>query len=100
MASIILASPITNTAGNAVNLLAGNFQLLAAGICLIVIAFIVVMMLKRIIVNSLLGLIAWALIVFVLKIDLQLIPTLVISVIFGLAGVGAVLLLKFFGIPI
>ena len=100
MASIILASPITNTAGNAVNLLAGNFQLLAAGICLIIIAFILVLMVKRIIVNSILGLIAWALIVFVLKIDLQLIPTLVISVIFGLAGVGAVLLLKFFGIPI
>ncbi len=100
MKEIILAADLTNTAAETGNLLAGNWQLLVAGIILIIIAAIIIMSIKRIIVNSVLGVICWIILFFVLKIELQLIPTLVISVIFGLAGIGVILVLKFLGIPI
>jgi hypothetical protein len=100
MAHLMLAVDITNTAGDAANLLTGNWQLLAAGIILIVIAALLVMIVKRIVVNSILGILCWALLYFVLKVELQLIPTLVVSLIFGLAGVGVILLLKFLGVPV
>jgi len=99
MQTIVLAGEVVNTA-NATDFLTGNWQLLFAGIALIIIAAIIFTMLKKIIVNSILGIICWALLVFVLGMDLQWIPTLVVSALFGLAGIGVILILKFLGIPI
>lgn len=98
---------LTNTAGetaaNATGLvadLAGNWFVIGGGIILIIAAILIFMFLKKIIVNSVLGIVAWAILVFVFKIEMGLITTLVISAIFGLAGVGVILVLKFLGIPI
>ena len=80
--------------------LAGDWKILIVGIILIIVAILIIYYIKKIIVNSILGLIAWAILFFVLKIELQLIPSLVVSAIFGLAGIGVILILKFLGIPI
>ena len=90
----------SQTANDITQQLAGNWQILVIGFILIISTVLILIHLKKIIVNSALGLIAWAVMVFVLKIELQLIPTIVISAIFGLAGVGVILILKFFNMPI
>ncbi|MEM0359941.1 MAG: hypothetical protein QXK06_01210 [Candidatus Diapherotrites archaeon] len=78
--------------------LAGNPAILATAIALIIVTVLIIVFLKKIIINSILGLIAWALVFFVFQIEMPLIPSLVASIVFGLAGIGSVLLLKFFGV--
>ncbi len=68
--------------------------LTGSGIVLIIAAIVIIAVMKKIIINSILGVVAWAIVIFVLKIQLPFIPSLVISVIFGLAGVGSLILLK------
>ena len=70
--------------------------LLGAGVVLVLAAIVVILFIKRIIVNSALGLGIWGVVVFGLQVDLPLIPSFAVSVIFGLAGIGALLVLKFF----
>ena len=77
---------------------AGNPAVLVGGIILIILAVLVIFFLKRIIVNSVLGLAAWLLLVLLFEIKLPLIPSLVASIVFGLAGIGVMLLMKFFGL--
>ncbi len=91
------ANTVAKTAVSAVGV-AWNPFLLVVGIVLIVLAIVVLMFLKRIIINSVLGFVVWVLIFWVFKINLPLIPSLAVSIIFGLAGIGVMLLLKFFGI--
>lgn len=71
--------------------------LLLAGVGLVALAVFVVFFLKRVIVNSILGLVAFA-VLWALGIRLPFIVTLVVSVVFGLAGVGTMLILYFFGL--
>jgi len=78
--------------------LVGNPAILAAGIVLIIAAVLVFVFLKKVIVNSIAGLIVWAIVSFVFHVELPFIPSLVISVVFGLAGIGALLLAKFMGL--
>jgi len=70
--------------------------LLLAGIGLIALAVFFVFFLKRVVVNSILGLIAFA-VLWALGIKLPFLVTLVVSILFGLAGVGTMLILYFFG---
>lgn len=70
---------------------------LLAGIGLVALAIFVVFFLKRVIVNSILGLLAFA-VLWALGIRLPFIITLVVSIIFGLAGVGTMLILYFLGL--
>lgn len=94
---------ITNTAAGAATAayqLAGDWKILIIGIILIAVAILIVLNIKKIVVNSVLGLIAWVILFFILKIELQLIPSLIVAAIFGLAGIGAILILKFLGVPI
>ena len=86
--------------GSAAQTLAGNWQILAGGIILIAAAVLIFLFLKKLAINSALGLIAFAILIFAFKIDLPFIPTLVVSAIFGLAGIGVILVLKFLGVPI
>lgn len=86
------------TLGEAPNAIAGNFGILMIGLGLLVSAILVFVFLKKIIINSILGLIAWAIAVFILKIELPFWISLIASALFGLAGVGVMLLLKFAGI--
>jgi hypothetical protein len=76
----------------------GNIYVLLGAIILIVLAIAVVVLLKRIIENSVLGLIVWAVAKFVFGINLPFWTSLIVSAIFGLAGIGALLLLRFLGV--
>gem|GEM_PF-1743687 len=78
--------------------LAGKPEILVIGIALVIIAIVMIFFIKKIIINSILGLIAWAVLNYYFKIQLPFIPSLAVSLIFGLAGVGAMLVLKFFGL--
>ena len=102
---LLQASDAVATAGSAGSAiaekglqLAGNPTILAAGIVLIIAAVLIFVFLKKIVVNSIAGLIVWAIVSFVFHIELPFIPSLVISIVFGLAGIGALLLAKFMGL--
>jgi len=92
----------TETAGNiasdATAQLINNPTLLLAAIVLIGAAILIIFFVKKIFVNSILGIIAWAIVYFIFNIKLPLAASLVVSVIFGLAGIGAMLILKFLGV--
>ncbi|MDD3084198.1 MAG: hypothetical protein PHP82_04195 [Candidatus ainarchaeum sp.] len=72
--------------------------LIIFGIILIAITIFIIFFLKKFIVNSVLGLAIWAVAVFILNIELPFIPSLVISIIIGPAGIGTMLLLNAFGL--
>ncbi|NPA76165.1 MAG: hypothetical protein GXN93_00205 [Candidatus Diapherotrites archaeon] len=72
-----------------------NPVILFAGIGLVALAIFLIFFLKRVIVNSILGLISFIVLYF-LGIKLPFFATFVVSVIFGLAGVGTMLVLYFF----
>ena len=92
------AAGAAETAGSAALSIAGNPLLLVGGIILVIAAFVIFFFLKKIIINSILGIAAWVILTFVFQVELPLIPSLAISVIFGLAGIGAMLVMKFFGL--
>ncbi len=75
-----------------------NPSVLIAGVILIVISLVIFIFLKKLIEHAVMGVIAWALAVFVFHIQLPLLPSLVVSVILGPAGLGVMLILKFFGL--
>ena len=77
--------------------LLSNPNVLVAGIALIVISIVIFFFLKKIIEHAIIGGIAWVLTIFVFQIPLPLIPSFVVAIIFGPAGIGVMLLLKFFG---
>jgi hypothetical protein len=66
-------------------------------IALIAATIIFIFLAKRILINSLFGIILWAVLEFGIKAGLPFIPSFVIGLIFGPAGLGAMLLLKFMG---
>lgn len=76
----------------------GDPKILALGIVLIVVTVLVIFFIKKIVINSVLGLIAWAILKYYFQVELPFIPSLAVSAIFGLAGVGTLLILKFFGV--
>lgn len=104
----ILLEPFINFAGDANKMLIeqiplttsliSNPSVLIGGIVLIAVSLIILFILKKIIGNIILGGLAWALAVFVFHIPLPILPSLIIAVIFGPAGIGVMMLLKFFGI--
>ena len=73
-------------------------EFLIIGIILIIATIVIIFFLKKIIINSILGLIVWALAVFVFKVSLPLIPSLAVGIIFGPAGIGVMMALKVFGL--
>ncbi|HIH21073.1 MAG: hypothetical protein J4478_03725 [Candidatus Diapherotrites archaeon] len=91
---------ISQNSGKFLELAQGNWGLLATAIAFIIIAIIVIAFLKQILVNSVLGIIAWALLQFVFQVKLNFWVSLIVSIIFGIAGVGVLLLLHFLGITV
>ncbi|MDP2666937.1 MAG: transcriptional regulator [Candidatus Diapherotrites archaeon] len=77
---------------------AGNFTWLAIGFVFFIGAVLVLYFLKNIIVNTILGLIAWAILTYILQINLPFWASLIVSALFGLAGIGAMVVLAFLGI--
>lgn len=85
--------------GDALGAIASNPSLLVTGVILIIGAILILCFIKKIVVNSILGFVAWILFMVFVGVDPALtIPSLAVSVIFGLAGVGVLLVLKFFGV--
>ncbi len=91
---------IDSNASSAISIVQGNLGWLIGAIVLIIIAVLVLAFLKNILVNSVLGLVAWAILHFVFHVQLSFWLSLVISALFGLAGIGVLLVLKFFGLPV
>lgn len=89
---------ITHTVGETAGNFIGDPTILIAGIVLIIAAVIIFMVLKKIIVNSIAGLIVFGILHFVVGIELPFIPTLIVTAIFGLAGIGVMLVLHFLGL--
>lgn len=86
----------TNTIGS---MLPMNVPLfIIVGIVLIIATVFILFFLKKMIINSILGGVIWAIAVFVFQVQLPFIPSLVISIIIGPAGIGTMLLLKAFGL--
>lgn len=85
---------------NTQDLLTGNWQFLLAGLILLVAGILVFMFLKKIAINSILGVVVWGLAVWGFNIQLPFWPSLLISALFGPAGIGVLLILKFFNITI
>jgi hypothetical protein len=75
-----------------------NPVIIIAAIVLIIATVLILLYLKDIITNSIMGGIIWAASVFIFHVELPLIPSFMISVIFGPAGVGAMLILKALGL--
>ena len=90
------AQPVAQAVGGAINFV--DPSVLLAGVILIAITIFILFFLKKIIVNSILGGILWAISIFVFNAQLPLIPSFVISILFGPAGMGTLIILKFFGL--
>lgn len=75
-----------------------NPLMLVAAVILIAVTIFLFFFLKNIIMNTILGGLLWAISTFVFNVQLPFIPSLVIALIFGPAGIGAMLILKFFGL--
>ena len=93
----------TNTATNAASFIQGNLGILIIGIILIVAAIAIIYFFKQVIINSILGVVAWIIIsyglpFFGIEISLPFLPSLIVSALFGLAGIGVMLVLGFLGL--
>ena len=92
------AQTIGTQAVETAKLFAGNPSILAGGIVFIILGVLVIVFLKRIIINSVLGAIVWAALEYVFGVKLPFVASLAISIIFGLSGIGVLLVLRFFGV--
>ncbi len=60
--------------------------------------FMVVNLIRKLFINSILGFLIWGICYYYLKIELPFFASLIVSVIFGIAGIGTLLILKFLGL--
>jgi len=74
------------------------WSLVIVGIALIIATIILLFFLKKILENSILGVVIWAASIFIFQVKLPMVPSFVVSVIFGPAGIGTMLLLYALGI--
>ncbi len=75
-----------------------NPMLLVYALILIVLTVIFIKVFKNVIINSIIGVVALLFLYYVLNIKLPFIITLIVTAIFGPAGLGVMLVLKFFGV--
>ena len=78
--------------------LINNPKVLIFGIIFIILAVIILFFLKNILLNSIVGVVGFLVCNFILGIKLPIWATIVVSAIFGVAGLGSMLILKFFGV--
>ncbi|MBU0636406.1 hypothetical protein KKE06_05255 [Candidatus Micrarchaeota archaeon] len=97
-----LLGQATGDAANSLGQTAQNFlgdpSILIIGIVFIVVTVVILYFLKHIIVNSILGVVGWAILYYVFDVQLPFWASLIVSLIFGLAGLGAMLVLRFLGV--
>ena len=72
--------------------------LIIAAIILIAVTIFILFFLKKVIINSILGGIILLISYFGFGVQLPLLPSLAVSIIFGPAGVGVMIILKFLGL--
>ena len=75
-----------------------SFTIIVIALVLIIATVLIILFIKKVIINSILGLVGWAIVTYAFPLGLPFFPSLVVSVVFGLAGIGVMLLLKFFGL--
>ena len=95
--NIILLETFTENVTKAKDFVS-NPWVLIGGIILIIIAVIVLGALKNLLLNSIIGAFGFLVCYFLFGIKLPLLPTIIVSAIFGPAGLGTVLILRFFGV--
>ena len=92
----------TDAVGTAAGVLSqnitGNIGWLLLGIAFFLIAAAVVFFLKNIIVNTVLGLAGWGILTFFFHLQIPFWPSLIASAVFGLAGIGGMVIAAYFGI--
>jgi hypothetical protein len=99
LAILGFADGVNFVAEEGVNFLPVNQPLfIVVGIGLIIATLIIIFFLKKIIINSVLGGIIWAIAIFVFKVNLPTIPSLIVSIVIGPAGIGTMLLLNALGL--
>jgi hypothetical protein len=75
-----------------------NPKFLIIGIVFIIVAVIVLYFLKNILLNSIIGVFGFIVCYFIFGVKLPFFITLIISAFFGIGGLGAIIVLKFFGL--
>ncbi len=76
----------------------GDINTFLLGVLFVIVALVVVFIVKRVLENFIIGVVGFLILKFVLGINIDLIPGLIISLLFGLGGLGVLLILHFFGI--
>lgn len=98
---VLLLGNLSNVTGqitNEVSSLVGNWGLIVGAAILIVGAFIVLYLLKNLIANAVVGIVALLILKFVIGLQIDLSPLVIlISVLGGMGGVAAVLIATFLG---
>lgn len=92
---LFLATEVTKESTKVLTL---NPMYLVYAVLLIILTVIFIKVFKNVIVNSIIGVVALLFLNYVLNIKLPFLITLIITVIFGPAGLGVMLVLKFFGV--
>jgi hypothetical protein len=87
-----------NKAMDGASSLLHNPKALIIGIILIIAAVVILAVLKNILLNSIIGVAGFLICNYLLGISLPFSATIIVSAIFGAAGLGVILVLKFIGI--
>jgi hypothetical protein len=95
---MIDANTITTQVADKAGFLIHDPKLIITGIILIIGTILIIKFLKNVIVNSIIGVAGLLIANFVFGVKLPFVLTLIVSAIFGAAGLGVMLLLKFFGV--
>ncbi|QQR92578.1 MAG: hypothetical protein IPJ89_05535 [Candidatus Iainarchaeum archaeon] len=102
LTAILLQASNTLTTGGTAdivqNAISGDISWLFVGIAFFIVAAMLLFFLKNLIVNTILGVIGWAILTYVFQLQLPFWASLIVSAIFGLAGLGVMVILAFLGI--
>jgi hypothetical protein len=99
----LLGEATGSAATAAASLIQGNWAFLVIGLLLIAATIAILYFLKQIIVNSIVGVVAWVVITYLFplagfNLQLPFLPSLIVSALFGLAGIGALIVIAFMGL--
>lgn len=75
-----------------------SLKYLIYALVLIILTIVIIRIFKNVIVNSAIGVAALMVLYYILNIKLPFILTLIVTAIFGAAGLGIMLILKMFGV--
>ena len=78
--------------------ISGEWSWLVVGLALFIAAGIVIFFLKNVLINTALGLIGWGILTYIFQISIPFWVSLLVTGIFGLAGLGAIVMLAVLGI--